>query len=315
MPLRERAARARGRASAQTRARGSFVREFSRLHSFFRKARSTVLCGLALSLPANAQGVPRDSSSADSTRFRGIVTRTDSTPISGADVWLVSRDLHATTDSVGVFQFNAVAPGSQLVEIRRLGYSALKTVIVLESGNRAARHFTLASQAVELDTVRTRSAGRKYVSPALQGFEERRLSGQGGYFISDSVLRANDYESLANIITSRMPGATLGTGPRGFGVFVSTRKPCRGTALAGCTTPNCFVSVYVDGALEFYPGMLSANAQARGIPIVAPPDLYKIHVSDLGGVEFYPGGASAPVSMSSSLDEGCGTLWLWTRER
>ena len=45
------------------------------------------------------------------------------------------------------------------------------------------------------------------------------------------------------------------------------------------------------------------------------PDLGKMGVTDLAGIEYYAGGASMPIDMHSSTDEGCGSLWLWTREK
>jgi hypothetical protein len=38
-------------------------------------------------------------------------------------------------------------------------------------------------------------------------------------------------------------------------------------------------------------------------------------VTDLAGIEYYAGGASMPIDMHSATDEGCGSLWLWTREK
>ena len=45
---------------------------------------------------------------------------------------------------------------------------------------------------------------------------------------------------------------------------------------------------------------------------VKPPDLSPFLVTDLAGVEFYPGQASLPVQFKSGQ---CGTLLLWTREK
>ncbi|HWH53640.1 MAG TPA: carboxypeptidase-like regulatory domain-containing protein [Gemmatimonadaceae bacterium] len=248
--------------------------------------------------------------------LRGVVVRTgDGAPVAGADVWLASLDRHATTDSAGAFVFTGLPEGAQLLQIRRVGFDALRDVVRLSPAQKEPQRFALATSVNQLDTVHTTSRQRKYISPGLQGFEERRLSGQGGYFISDSVLRANDYKTLASVIESRVPGTQLTASPLGYGALASTRKSCRGLAMNACTTPNCFSSVYLDGALVFYPGQMDVKDPVTKRPIVSPPDMYKINVSDLGGVEFYSGGASAPVGMHSSTDEGCGTLWLWTREK
>ncbi len=46
-----------------------------------------------------------------------------------------------------------------------------------------------------------------------------------------------------------------------------------------------------------------------------PPDLAKMGVTDLAGIEYYADAASMPIDMHSATDEGCGSLWLWTREK
>jgi hypothetical protein len=143
----------------------------------------------------------------------------------------------------------------------------------------------------------------------LQAFEERRLSGQGGRFISDSVFRRNENTTMGNLVASHVPGVSLV--PRNFGMMlVSTRKACKGLALIhskACSEgiQDCYVAVYLDGVLYYSATMGGA----------APPDLAKVfNPSDFAGAEYYADGASAPAGMHSS-DDGCGSLWLWTRER
>ena len=48
---------------------------------------------------------------------------------------------------------------------------------------------------------------------------------------------------------------------------------------------------------------------------IAPPDIsHAFNIPNLAGAEFYADGAASPTGMHSS-DDGCGSLWLWTRER
>ncbi len=263
---------------------------------------------LALGLPLGAQRAtsgPRDSSAgrAVAAVLQGVViSRSDSTPLRGVDVWLVSIDRHQATDSLGRFRFVDLAPGPLVFEVRRIGFVVRRDTVTLESGAEVTRLYALLPTAQVLDTVRTFAGQQRYLSPALRGFEERRLSGEGGYFVSDSVLRRNEGSTLTNIISSHMPGLM-----QIHGVLVSSRKQCRGPALQGCSSPNCYVSIFVDNVLLY-----QARMAADHVP---PPDLAKeFDVTEFAGAEFYPGGASAPVSMHAN-DDGCGTLWLWTRER
>lgn len=242
--------------------------------------------------------------------LRGRVTRdADSAGIANADVWLITLNVHVAADSNGRFAIVGIPPGVQFVQVRHVGYEPVRLTILLRAGEDTAMRFGLKSLVAQLDTVRTIAPQHRYLSPNLRAFEERRLSGMGGHFISDSVLRANEGRTLANIIASRVPGATVAPGVRGSSVLISTRKQCRGPAMRMCTTPDCYAAVYLDGVEIFNPGMADQKSPQP------PPDLSRIQASDLSGVEFYAGSAAAPVDMQSSRSEGCGTLWLWTRER
>jgi hypothetical protein len=244
--------------------------------------------------------------------LRGVVVRLgDAAPVEGAEVWLISGEQRAQTDSLGVFQFARVSPGKQLLQIRRIGYEVSRDSLTVRLGSDTAYRFVLKPQATQLDTVRTFAGQQNYVSPMLRGFEARRLSGGGGRFVSDSVLRRNENSTLTNIIAARIPGLMVGAGR----ALVSSRKPCKGLVLlhtspndrcASSGVPNCFVSVFVDGVLRF-----SSQMADEG---VRPLDLSREAISNYGGIEFYADAGTAPAGMHSN-DDGCGSLWLWTRER
>jgi hypothetical protein len=243
--------------------------------------------------------------------LHGVVVRaTDSAPIPGVEVWLVSSEQRTQTDSVGGFRFTGLTPGAQLLQIRHLGYDVRRDTVTVVVGDENVHRFVLSAQPERLDTVRTIAGQQKYLSPMLRGFEERRLSGSGGHFITDSTFRANEHSTLANLLQSRMPGMM-------FQYFnerrlaVSTRKACRGAVfLHGCSSkPDCFVAIYVDGQLFF-------NAKLAGkMPPSAWPDMDQtFSVTTLTGAEYYASSATAPSGMQDD-DDGCGSLWLWTRER
>ncbi len=134
------------------------------------------------------------------------------------------------------------------------------------------------------------------------------MSGKGGYFIADSVMRLNEPERLTDVI-GRIPGlqkipdraavyiaSSRSTGDGGL-VFQSANKRAEKT--------HCYVTVYVDGVLRW---------QGPDSPTNPPFDLNSMQVSDLAGAEFYAGGASLPVQFSPT-GTSCGVLLLWTRER
>lgn len=80
---------------------------------------------------------------------------------------------------------------------------------------------------------------------------------------------------------------------------------CAGPALlSACRTPNCYVTVYIDGVKSFDASM--------GLSLA--PDFGRMSPRDYSAAEFYASGADAPPQYNGT-DQGCGVLVLWTRVR
>ena len=256
--------------------------------------------------------------------FRGRVTHlADGSPVNGADVWLVSADRHASTDSTGVFRFDGLTPGLQLVQIRRVGLDVQRDRITLSAERETVRTYALTGQSIKLDTVHTVAGAPKYVSPNLRGFEERRRLGMGGYFLSDSVLRREENRKLGDVVRSHMPGAMLQEG------FHSSIYLLRSPRCVSGGPPQVYLdgvplgagSIDNDPSANSASGTGGASKAAKGPTTrreqnaAEPPfDLSDFEVSNLAGVEYYPDDTSLPVEFNHS-SERCGALLLWTRER
>jgi hypothetical protein len=172
------------------------------------------------------------------------------------------------------------------------------------AGATTSREYIVVPQpSATLDTIRAvaRASG---ISPALRGFEARRLRGESGQFIDDTELRKHDQETLSNIILGKTSGIRLIPGPTGATMLASSRMTCLAGSMtmSGCTP--CFVTTYMDGMLLYDGNGLTGE----------PPDAARIAVSDLAGVEFYPVSATAPTEYSRT-GGGCGLLLIWTREQ
>ncbi|MES2176685.1 MAG: carboxypeptidase regulatory-like domain-containing protein [Gemmatimonadota bacterium] len=234
----------------------------------------------------------------------GRVTRSDNGgPIAGADIWLPALDRHATTDSSGRFRLNGLSPGRAFAQARSIGYRLERDTLTLGAGVETRHDFVLTSQATLLDTNRT-VASPAYASPALRGFEERRARQVAGYFVADSALRREDGKVLGSVILSRVSGMMFVPGKHGETYMVSSRKQCSGRVLRLCESPDCYVTVYMDGVL--YYSVVEGSMD--------PPDVNRLQVRELSGLEFYPSGGVAPPEYNAT-GAGCGTLLLWTRER
>jgi Carboxypeptidase regulatory-like domain len=281
------------------------------------RARRMLMSLVAGSLATAASALGQASRS-DSAVFRGRTVRaTDALAIAGVEVSFPSLDRHTYTDSTGAFRFAGLPVGLQSIQLRSVGFGIWRDTVTIEAGVNDLRVYVLDQQTPSLDTVRTIAGKPNYISPNLQAFEERRLSHAGGYFIDDSVLRQHEASTLANVVLARIPGlrAVSSNGGNSGGasapmvrVFVSSRKHCRGLALYPCSTEgDCYVAIYLDGVLRY-----NAKMSESG---VGPPDAERdFDVSSLAGIEFYPNAETGPVGMRAN-DNGCGSLWLWTRER
>jgi hypothetical protein len=233
------------------------------------------------------------------------------TVAAGAEVRLPLLNRAATTDDKGAFKIDGIEPGRYDVIVRLVGFTPIIDSIVVAAGQVSHRSFVFAVPVKALDTVRTNAAETKVRSTPLSAFEERRRSHQGGVFLSDSVLRLSDSRKMEDLL-GRVSGlmkvhegsktfAASGRSSGGGGpVFLSAK-----TAQVESQPNWCFVSVFRDGVKIF---------QAPRTQFNEPPDLSNISVVDLGGVEYYAGGASMPPQFNGT-SSSCGTLLLWSRER
>lgn len=265
--------------------------------------RMKTICGLlvlaSLLLPAVVE--------AQST-LRGEVTSVATgAPVVGVEVYAPALGRRTTSDSAGTFLMADLPSGRFIVELRRIGFMSRADTIEFASGEVTTRRFQL-TRATSLDTVATIAEGPRYTSPALRGFEERRLKKESGYFISEAELRKADDKSLGNLIASKTTGLrTLQT--RGKAYLASSRRACSGPVFQGGAKEcqPCFVTVYLDGVLLYRADV--------GRPDVDAVDFNRIGVNQLAGVEFYPASGPGPVGFNATGTGSCGLLLLWTRER
>ena len=225
----------------------------------------------------------------------------------GIEVRIPQLNGVTTTNYLGEFRFTRIPPGTYLVAIRSVGFEPFSDSITFVANQAVNREVVLKPIATLLDPVQTQAAGvKRYRSPALNDFEVRRLSGKGGYFVSDSVMRADESSRLSDVL-GRIPG--LQKVPDRAAVYMaSSRSGTDGGMVFQGKKGGivfCYVTIYIDGVMRW---------QGPASPSNPPFDLNTINVSDLAGAEFYAGGASVPVQYNAT-GTSCGVLLLWTRER
>ncbi len=141
--------------------------------------------------------------------------------IAGAEVRLAGAPRSTTTNYLGEFRVDGLAPGKYVITVRSIGFRPLTDSVDIVGGRVAEREFILAEAPRELDTVRTSAPEQKYRSAMLNAVEERRLSHQGGQFLSDSMLRRLENEKVVDVL-NRIGG--LITFQKGPGAFVASGR-------------------------------------------------------------------------------------------
>ena len=224
----------------------------------------------------------------------------------------------AVTGADGKAQLDLFSDSAITITARLIGYAPRTLTISSASDPDAVVRVALA-KAVVLSTMQVTGVGSRYISPALQGFEERKKLNMGGYFVDDSILRKEEGRKLGDVLRSHVPGVMLSEGAH--------------SAIDLLKSPRCVSGgppqVYLDGvplAAEIpasdmrdrpsnaSSGSGGATTRRQQNAAIPPFNLTNFLVSNLAGVEYYPDGPSLPVQFDHS-SQRCGALLLWTRER
>ncbi|HEY4218908.1 MAG TPA: carboxypeptidase-like regulatory domain-containing protein [Gemmatimonadaceae bacterium] len=232
--------------------------------------------------------------------FGGSVLRdTLGNGIARAEVQIPDAHLTTATDPTGSFAFSNVSPGRHAIVVRAVGFELLVDTIDVAAGQRLEADIVLHVTPVNLATVKTIAPAEKRLPFGLDEMEDRRKSGLGGYFVTDSMLRKNDDRKLTYFL-AEIPGLQLSVTPVPGIASAGTAVYLKG----GHNVIKCYVEVYLDGAVYY-----------RGPPSEAnpPPDFNTLWANGYSGIEFYPGAASVPTQYNATHKEDCGTMLLWTR--
>jgi len=240
-------------------------------------------------------------------RILGAYDETSGEPVAAARVLDISTGMSAETSLSGAVALFFLPDGGGLVRIQKIGYEP-QTLPVAISPRDTSPITIIMHRVTELPAVVAKAQETShYISPHLQGFEERRKKGFGT-FIGDSVLRLNEGHPLANVLMSRAPGIIVRQGA--------------GSATYLLQSPHCVgggpPQVYLDGvplSPDPPPNLGTVGRTTRPVSMAKVPfDLTRFDVGNLAGVEWYPDGDMAPVEFGGT-SERCGLLLLWTRER
>jgi hypothetical protein len=205
----------------------------------------------------------------------GVVRGMDGEPIADALVRVVDAAGGVRTDSAGRFSLANLPAGTQMLEVRRIGYLLGQRPVELRGGRSVAQAVELA-RIVSLDSIRVVARRTRY-----REFESRARHGRGsGIFLSEDEIEKRNVVETSDLLRA-VPGfMVIGTG---LDAQVKSTRGTRSILL------RCEPNIVIDGM------------QHQEINLVRP--------SDIGAIEAYGGPAGAPVQ----YDSACGVILIWTR--
>lgn len=274
------------------------------------RAAAIVMAALAFMAPSRAWP-QAPAKPAFLGRIVGVYDDLSGNPLDSVEIRDMITGSFAYTTSTGTLSLFFVDTAGSLLRIRKFGYTPI-TMFVGNSAGLPPLTITLEPLAQRLPAVVTTDTARHYLSPTLNGFEQRRKTGMG-YFIAETQLRKEENRPLANVLRGHI--ATLDIedvviGGQRLTVAISHRAQ---------NASLCQVDIYLDGVL------LTSNRGGGTLAILGSRrsggtalqqgyvDLSQFLVSDLGGVEFHNVG-DMPAEFAHT-GGGCGALYLWTREK
>ncbi|MFI5233731.1 MAG: carboxypeptidase-like regulatory domain-containing protein [Gemmatimonadales bacterium] len=150
---------------------------------------------------------------------RGTVTDSGGRPIESVELSATTIGRVVRTDSAGRFAITGLLPGRNRLLVRRLGWKAVDTSVVVAAKVPFQLHLVLARVAQDLDAVRIVSQD-ECPSKTLEGFDCRRRAGIGAF--RDSAEIAAIRPVCVADITYGMEGLRRTPGSRGCSSFVPT---------------------------------------------------------------------------------------------
>lgn len=218
-------------------------------------------------------------------RVTGVVTDSGSTPIAGAVVAIVGNGQTQRTAQTGRFDLVGVATGTQLLDVRAVGFQPLRIPVNVLENEAPITTFSM-SKVMTLSKVEIRAFRAIAMGPDMIDFEHRRKVGTGRYFGPEDMI-ALDPLRIATLM-ERVPGVRVAqNGISGDRILM------RGVGFSQYCTPD----IWLDGYRVSNDGTMDSFVQPQQIR----------------AVEIYSRAASVPPQFSTV--SGCGVVVLWSGPR
>lgn len=218
-------------------------------------------------------------------RFIGIVRGATGRPVVGARARVPGHP-YVLTDDRGAFRLDSLPAGSQMLEVRALGFAPLELQLDVSAEPVAPDTLMLTAVSMLLDTVRVTT--RRVYDADVYGFEARRRLRSGTFITRDEIAR--EHPQRFSDLLQALPVMHFVT--VGGGATVSFLM--RGDMIA----TTCVPDIWLDG-------WRLVGSAATDVDFLAPPD-------KIDGVEVYSRPNQVPTEFLSTFGN-CGAIVIWLR--
>jgi hypothetical protein len=204
----------------------------------------------------------------------GVVRGVGGLPLADAQLRVQGAAPTARSDARGRFALGDLPAGSQVLEVRRIGYLIAQQPVELRAGRPLSQDVRL-ERIVMLDSMRVLAQRSRY-----REFDERRKrNGFGRFMDADQIAQHNPFQ-LSDLIRI-IPGFRVS----GFGIDAQVTSTRGVTSITG----RCQVNIVMDG--------------------IEHQEINLIHPSNVGAIEAYPAGGPTP----PQYDGRCGVIVIWSK--
>ncbi len=220
--------------------------------------------------------------------LRGRVAARSGAAVAGAEVTVAGTAARGITDAEGRFALDGLPSGTQMLQVRKVGYSVYAIPVELSPKRVAEVVVAMADAAQALPTVKV--AGEFDEGLERVGFNDRKRLTQGSRFMGPKEIE-DLHPILVTDLLRQLPGFKVSSSASGR-VIESTRS-------AAGTTAGC-VTIFVDRAR--FEQMESGDLD-RALPV-------KI----VAAIETYTALNSIPTEFTVNAVV-CPTIAIWTKTR
>lgn len=228
------------------------------------------------------------------TRLRGIVTNPSGEPMPGVRVEVLGTERPALTNAQGSYVLDSLPEGTQVLEVRAIGYEPLRPVVHLAGGGPLTADVQMLYRAVTLGEVKVFGSYERN----LELFDQRRRTSASGYYLRPEEVARRPPGAVMAQLLQEMPRTLVNcrTPAQCFVTMYNGRAGEGSASVPGSSREQCVPSLYVDGILQL------------------APDYNFLTVSQIAAVEVYPGANFRPIEFMDPRNN-CGSVVFWTNLR